>query len=65
MDIIERSIPAPQNHVFTSYNEAYNSLKQYSLKNSYSFQLKDSRPYSSETKTWYYYYYDRIGSYKS
>jgi hypothetical protein len=65
MDTIEDTIPAPPNDVYTSYKDAYDALTQHSLENGYGFHQKDSRPYSSDFKTWFYYRCDKAGKYKS
>jgi hypothetical protein len=63
MDAIEYSIPAPPNDIYSSYTDAYNALKQHGTENGYGFHQKDSRPYGSESKTWFYYRCDKAGKY--
>jgi len=58
-------IAAPVDSIHSSYKQAYNTLKDHGLKNSYSFLLQHSWLYYSETKMHYYYYYNRYWKYKS
>jgi hypothetical protein len=60
-----QAIPAPLNHAYGSYQEAYSALNQHGLQNGYGYRLKNSRPYGSASKTWYYYQCDKAGTYKS
>jgi MULE transposase domain len=65
MDTSEASIPAPSDNIFSSYEEAYNALRQHGIENGYGFRLKRSRPYGSDFKTNYYYRCDKDGNYIS
>jgi hypothetical protein len=65
MDINTHRIPAPSSNIFNSYKEAYDTLKQHGTQNGYGFHLRNSHPYSSESKTWYYFYCDKAGKYQS
>lgn len=60
-----QAIQAPLNHTYGSYQEAYSALKEHGLHNGYGFRLKNSRPYGSASRTWYYYQCDKAGTYKS
>jgi hypothetical protein len=54
MDLCEEGIATPPDCVYTSYEEAYNALKNHG-----------SKPHHSETKTRYYYQCDRSRNYQS
>jgi hypothetical protein len=51
MDLDEESIPAPPDCTCTSYEEAYNVLKNHGLKNGYGFRLRRSWLHHSNIKT--------------
>ena len=62
---MEEDITPPPDHLFTSYEEAYNALKSHGMQHGYGFVLKESKPYKSEVKTRYYYRCDRFKKYES
>ena len=65
MDADIQSIQAPPNHVYSSYKDAFDALTRHGLENGYGFHQKESRPYGSDSKTWFYYRCDKAGKYKS
>ena len=60
-----QSIQVPPNHVYSSYKDAFDALIWYGLKNSYGFHQKDSCLYSLDSKTWFYYRYNKASKYES
>ena len=61
---MEEILP-PLDHLYSSYEEAYNSLKAHGIQHGYGFVLKRSKPHNSDTKTRYYYQCDRFRKYQS
>jgi len=58
-------ILVPPDHLYSSYEEAYSSLKAHGIQHGYGFVLKRSKPHNSDTKTRYYYHCDRFRKYQS
>ena len=65
MDSTREEITAPLDSVHSTYEEAYNALKEHGLNNGYGFLLQRSLPHFSDIKTRYYYRCDKYRVYKS
>jgi hemolysin activation/secretion protein len=65
MDSTKEGIRTPLDSVRSSYEEAYNTLKSYSIEYGYSIRLHLSRPHRSNIKTYFNYRYDKSRTYNS
>jgi hypothetical protein len=65
MDSVDKTISAPPESTYASYEEAYNALRDHDIQYGYGYLLHLSRPHRSATKTHFYYRCDRYRNYES
>jgi hypothetical protein len=64
MDSVEE-IPTPPNATYSSFDDAFDALKQHGLQYGYGFRVSSSRPIGAAIKTRIYYCCDKTGTHKS
>lgn len=65
VDVTGEAIPAPPDHVYASYEDAYSAFKSHGMKHGYGFHVEKRLPRGTDIKTRYYFQCDRARKYKS